>query len=258
MKKVFKIIGYIFLTLIVGLTAAFFYYNEKMPVGIKGAKAEALAQKMVQAVNKAAWDTTAIVGWTSRMGNVYIWDKKRNLVQIESKTTKTLLNVNKQSGKVWENQTEVTDPAQAEKGIQNGYKAFINDAFWLNPVVKVFDEGTERSLVTLPDNTDGTSRENREGVLVTYKSGGVTPGDTYLWLVDANGVPTAWKFWVKILPIGGIQFSWEDWLTLPTGAKVATTHKGNSGGFAITFKDIKSAQNLSDFGLKDDIFAGIQ
>jgi hypothetical protein len=40
--------------LIVLLVVAFFSFNQKRPVGVKGEKAEALAQKMMQSVNKSA------------------------------------------------------------------------------------------------------------------------------------------------------------------------------------------------------------
>ena len=33
--------------------------------------------------------------------------------------------------------------------------------------------------------------------------GGVTPGDTYLWILDDSGRPVAWRVWVKILHIPG-------------------------------------------------------
>ena len=250
MKKVFKIIGYLVLTLIVLLTMAFFKYNEKRPVGIKGEKAEALAQKMMQAVNKSAWDTTHFISWTSRGGNTWVWDKTRNFVQVEWKNTKVLLDVYKMSGKAWENQVEVTDPANAQKLIQKAYKSFINDAFWLNPIVKFYDDGVERSIVTLADG--------REGLLVSYTSGGVTPGDAYLWLADANGVPTAWQLWVSVIPLGGLEFSWEDWLTLPTGAKIATMHKTKSMGMVVSQSNIKSATNLAGLGVKADLFSVLE
>lgn len=249
MKKVFKIIGFALLLLIVLLAAAFFKYNEKMPIGVKGEKAEALAQKMLQAVNKTAWDSTAFISWTSRGGNTILWDKTRNLAQVEWKNNKILLNIQKVSGKAYINQTEVTDPKQAQELIQKAYKAFINDAFWLNPIVKVFDDGTERSIVTLADGT--------EGLLVSYKSGGVTPGDSYLWLVDANGLPTAWKLWVQVLPLGGIEFTWEDWMTLPTGAKISTMHKIKSTDLAIPQTNIKAASSLDAYGLNKNIFSEI-
>lgn len=249
MKKLFKIIGYFLLTLIVLLGAAFFMFNEKLPVGVKGEKAEALAQKMIQAVNKTAWDSTHFIRWTSRADNTIVWDKQRNLAQVEWKTNKVLLDIYKVSGKVWTNQTEVTDQKQATELLQKAYKIFINDAFWLNPVVKIYDEGVTRSLVTLPDG--------REGLMVSYASGGLTPGDSYLWLVDANGLPTAWKIWVNILPIGGIEFSWEDWLTLPTGAKVSTMHKIKGTNMAIPQKNVKTAPSLEVLGLSEDLFSMI-
>lgn len=249
MKRILKFIGYLILALIVVSTAAYFKYNEKRPTGIKGEKAEALAQKMMQAVNKSAWDTTHFVAWTSRGGNAFVWDKTRNLVQVEWKTNRVLLNPHMISGKAWTNQTEVTDPAAAQKLLQSAYKFFINDAFWLNPIAKFYDDGVERSLVTLADG--------REGLLVSYTTGGVTPGDAYLWLSDANGVPMAWQLWVGIVPIGGLEFSWEDWLTLPTGAKISMMHRMKSG-VAIPQMGVKSAQDLEGLGIKTNLFSALE
>ena len=249
MKKVFKILGYLLLALIALLTVAFLKYNEKRPVGVKGEKAEALAQKMMQAVNKSAWDSTNIVSWTSRAGNSLIWDKTRNFVQVEWKNNKVLLSANTQSGKAWTNQAEITDAAAAQKLIQNAYKIFINDAFWLNPIAKFYDDGVQRSIVTLADG--------REGLLVSYTIGGVTPGDAYLWLADANGVPTAWQLWVSVIPLGGLEFSWEDWLTLPTGAKISTMHKTKSG-MAIPQSNVKAGTNLVNLGVKNDLFSVLE
>ena len=242
--------GYVLLVLVVLLGAAFFTFNEKLPVGVRGEKAEALAQKMIQAVDKTAWDSTKYISWTSRAGNTIVWDKQRNLAQVEWKNNKVLLDIYKLSGKVFENQTEITDTKKGAESLQKAYKIFINDAFWLNPVVKIYDEGVTRSLVTLADG--------REGLLVSYASGGVTPGDSYLWLVDENGLPTAWKMWVKILPIGGIEFSWADWKTLPTGAKVATMHKVKGTEMVIPQANVKAAQSLEGMSLNNGGFSPIQ
>lgn len=236
MKKFLKIIGIVLSIIIALLGVAFFAFNEKLPVGIKGEKAEVLAEKMLQAVNKSAWDSTNIISWTSRAGNTLTWDKSRNLAQVEWKNNKVLLNIATISGKSWTNQAEVNDPQKAQDLIQKAYKFFINDAFWLNPVVKIYDDGVERSVVTLPDG--------REGLMVSYKSGGVTPGDSYLWLVDETGLPTAWKLWVQIIPIGGLEFSWDDWIALPTGAKVSTAHKVKGTNSIIPILNIKTATHF--------------
>ena len=61
--------------------------------------------------------------------------------------------------------------------------------------------------------------------MVSYDSGGVTPGDSYLWILDDTGLPTAYKMWVKIIPIGGINASWDNWMITESGAYLPTSHK---------------------------------
>lgn len=104
----------------------------------------------------------------------------------------------------------------AADAAKDAYKMFCNDSFWLMAPFKLTDPGTKRMLVTLPDG--------RQGLKISYSSGGVTPGDSYVWFLDGQGVPTAFKMWVGILPIGGIEGTWEKWITLPTGAKLSTFH----------------------------------
>ena len=109
--------------------------------------------------------------------------------------------------------------AENEASVKAAWKHFCNDSFWLNAVVKAFDPGTTRTLVDLPDG--------RKGLKVQYSQGGVTPGDAYVWILDEQGLPTSWKMWVEIIPVGGLEFTWQDWATLSTGAKIATFHKSS-------------------------------
>jgi len=124
---------------------------------------------------------------------------------------------------------------------------WINDSFWLNPVAKLFDPGTQRRLVALPGD--------EEGLLITYRSGGATPGDSYLWLVGADDLPHAWRMWVSILPLGGIKASWEDWLTLGTGARVATRHR--LWGFTLELQEVAGACTLAELEPGPDPFAAL-
>ena len=144
---------------------------------------------------------------------------------------------------------EQVEGKKSDKLIQKAWSFFANDSFWLNAPSKVFDEGTERRLVKLDDGS--------EALLITYKSGGVTPGDSYLWIVDENGLPTSWKMWVKVVPIGGLSTSWQDWTTTETGAKIALNHQFNDKiGVAIT--NLKTSKDLIAFGLKEDPFVVLE
>jgi len=106
---------------------------------------------------------------------------------------------------------------EANELIQAAWSHFCNDSFWLAAPYKIRDPGTSRSLVSLENGTNA--------LLVSYDSGGVTPGDSYLWMLDDAGLPTAWKMWVNIIPLGGLKTSWENYKTLPSGAVVAQTHE---------------------------------
>ena len=64
-----------------------------------------------------------------------------------------------------------------------------------------------------------------DALLVTYISGGNTPGDSYLWQLDEQGIPISFKMWVQIIPVHGISASWEQWITTESGAKLAGFHK---------------------------------
>jgi hypothetical protein len=216
----------------------FLFLNEKKPKGETGAKAEALAQKIQKAIHYDAWDSTEVVTWTFANRNSFLWDKKRHWVKVNWKNYEALIRIDSVDGKVWKNGQIITSDKKRQKLIKKGIYFWQNDSFWLNAPSKLYDKGTERRYVNY---------KGRDALLITYKLGGTTPGDSYLWLVDKNGLPTHWKLWVKIIPIGGVKFTWEDWKTTETGAKIATLHKGIMN---LKITDVKTG-NLSDFGDND-------
>ena len=109
----------------------------------------------------------------------------------------------------------------------------------------LFDEGVERSLVELEDG--------RDALLVSYTSGGVTPGDAFLWIPGPDGMPAAWRMWAQVIPVGGIEVTWEGWKELSTGAKVSTEHEG--WGRLMTFiTDVEGAENLEALGVDAELF----
>ena len=245
--KWLKRIGLFFAFLFGLLLILYFVYNEPKPQVVASADADVLAQKMLKAVNKEAWDTTAVLQWTFKGVHSYLWDKQRNYAQITWGEHKAQLRLDEVDGKVWKNDVELTGE-EAQKGIQTAWSYWCNDSFWFNAVVKAFDKGTSRSIVKQEDGSDA--------LMVTYESGGVTPGDSYLWILDENGLPKSWKMWVSIIPVGGMEFTWEKWTSLETGAKISTFHK--SSALDLDMSNVKGAASLEAFGLNEDPFSAIK
>lgn len=242
-----KWVGILLGLLVFGLLTAYLSFNEKKPTGVKGPEAEALAEKMLTAIDKTAWDTTGIVQWTFKGVHTFIWDKQRHLTEVTWEDHRVLLDINAIAGKAWKNEKEVTGE-EGKALVRKAWEYWCNDSFWLNAPAKCMDPGTERSIVKTEDGKDA--------LLVTYSSGGVTPGDSYLWMVDDNGLPTSYKMWVKIIPVGGMEFTWEEWATLPTGAKIAQAHRGPND-LNLDISNLKAAANLEAFGLNADPFLSI-
>ncbi|WP_298420731.1 hypothetical protein [uncultured Kordia sp.] len=220
MKKAFKIIGKGILGIIVLVLLLFafvyFTYNEPLPKGVSGPEADALATKILNAVQHEQYKNTRYLSWTFRDAHHYIWDKDQQKVEVSWDTVKVNLNLKEPKMSIVSVDGTKTTPENASKYIEKALAYFHNDSFWVVAPHKVFDKGVTRSIVSLEDN--------ETGLLVTYKSGGTTPGDSYLWLLDKNYRPKAYKMWVSIIPIGGLYVTWDNWQPTKSGITLPTAH----------------------------------
>lgn len=235
-KKILKIITgvIIFLTLPSLLFFGFLYfkYNEDLPTGIQGEQADALAHKMLDALDYEAYKTTNYIEWTYKKRRHYEWDKKNNTCNVFWKENKVVLDLNNLSkSKVYIHSFK-NESDMAKELIEKATSYFFNDSFWLVAPYKVFDDGVERRLVITEDK--------KEALLVSYTSGGITPGDSYLWLLEDNGKPKSFKMWTSILPIGGLEASWSNWVTTESGAQLPNFHKLLFLG--LEFDDVKGTR----------------
>ncbi|MGK0254003.1 MAG: hypothetical protein ACI9OE_001489 [Mariniflexile sp.] len=220
-KKIIKIITgvIIFFTLpsLVFFGFVYFKYNEDLPTGIQGDEADALAYKMLNALDYDAFEKTNTIEWTFKRRHHYKWEKDKNTCDVYWKEYRVNLNLKKPSqNKAYVHSFKV-DGDLAHGLIEKATKYFNNDSFWLVAPYKVFDKGTERRLVTL--------NNKHKALLVTYTSGGSTPGDSYLWLLNNTGKPKSFKMWTSLLPIDGLEATWADWTTTESGAQLPTFHK---------------------------------
>lgn len=200
--------------IVIGLVVTGLIMNEDRPIGTPGPEADAFARKMQAAVNLDAWTAMEAIRWDFGGRQQHLWDKRRSLIRVRWDAIEVLRPLDKAQGVVTEAGKPVDGARKAEL-LEKAYAHWANDSFWLNPVAKLFDDGVTRGLAT---NADG-----EKGLLISYGSGGVTPGDAYLWLVDANHRPTKWQMWVQIIPVGGVSTTWTGW-TEVAGAWISTEH----------------------------------
>ncbi|WP_425658583.1 hypothetical protein [Tenacibaculum ascidiaceicola] len=217
MKKLFKILGGLLLIGAIVLAVFYFKNNESLPTGKQGPEADALATKMLKALNYEAYKTTRFIEWSFRGKHFYKWDKQENIVEVSWDSNKvTLYTKSPEKSIVLVDGKEVENKEILQKAIDY----FNNDSFWLVAPYKVFENGIERRIVEY---------EGKEALLVTYTTGGSTPGDSYLWILDEKGRPTSYKMWVSIIPTGGMEATWNDWITTESGAVLPTKHEMSVG-----------------------------
>ena len=217
-RKIGKVLGIIIAILIISFITVYAIYNEKLPDGRPGADADALAEKMLATLNHDKFKETRYLEWSFNGGDhQYKWDKEKRKVDVSWDDYLVNLDlISKGSSIVFKNGERLMD-LESEAIIEKAVDKFNNDSFWLVAPYKVFDAGVKRSIVALPDGTNG--------LLVTYTSGGSTPGDSYLWMLQPNGFPKSFKMWVKIIPIGGIEATWDDWAVMESGAFLPKSHE---------------------------------
>ena len=216
-----------------------------IPPGTAGEDADALAEKMLAAIGYDAWQNkTAAVRWTFRGDHKHFWDRKRGYVQVEWDDHRVLFNKNTMQGLVYVDGKRVTDAGHAAADIAQANAYFVNDAFWLNPLFHIRSPGVKLS-VTKP----GSLR-------VDFTSGGVTPGDTYVFHTNAEGLVTEMQLWVDIVPaiFAGSGATFENYAESETGVKSARKYEYL---VTITIDDLKMYAKYPPKG-EDDVFAALE
>lgn len=216
-----------FLALVVislGLVLVIQWLSKPLPESITGPEADGLARDVQEALNITGYKALNEIQFSFR-DHHYLWNKaeERVLVSWEDYQVDLILSETENSkilqGGKESNRIDLIDKAKAY---------FYNDSYWLVAPFKFFDPGVVRSLV---ETNDGS-----KALLITHTSGGVTPGDSYLWHFDENLIPTHFELWVSIIPIKGVSATWSSWVS-KQDVLFSTFHK--LGPLEITIGDLK-------------------
>ncbi|MBR31036.1 MAG: hypothetical protein CMN77_06955 [Spirochaetaceae bacterium] len=182
---------------------------QSIPDGETGSPADALASKMLAAANLETWNTRVQgVEFRFREKNTYFWDKKRGLVEFQNEDLKVQFSKNTFQGVAWEDGEALSGDELAE-AVVKANSNFINDSFWLQPAYHIQSPGTK--LYAVDDST----------LRVTFSSGGVTPGDTYVFHLNDKNQIELMEMWVSIIPIEGADADFNNYQTYEPGINVA-------------------------------------
>jgi hypothetical protein len=232
MKKLLKLtmkglLG-IITVLLIAFVALLVIYNEDVPEGKANADADILAHKMLDALHVERFNNVSEIHWTFRNKNSYKWNLKKNSVEVFWDDYHVTYDTrNRSNSSAYLNETPLNGNAK-EEALSYAISNFNNDSFWVVAPFKVFDPGTTRSVVL---------EEGKQYLLVQYSTGGTTPGDAYLWELDEDYKPIAFKMWVSILPFDGLEAKWTDWKMTDGGFLLS--HQKSIFGLEIPVTNLK-------------------
>lgn len=246
-----KFLKYLFILIILLAIVGFIAMkamSEKEPQGQTGSEADALADKVMAKLNKPAFDSIPYLSWEFfRLGQKYLWDKRNNRAIIQWGDNEVHMNLNTQEAICLSGGKLISDGEENEAMKSTAWSNWCNDSFWVIAPFKMKDPGTSREIISIDD-----PNQKVMGLKVSYSSGGVTPGDAYLWTIGEDLVPTGWKMWTQILPVQGLATPWSGWEE-HGGALFSTKHK--IMGKQVSIKDLKAGTSWKDFGYTQDPFS---
>ncbi len=141
------------------------------------------------------WDATHYLAWNFFDNRKLVWDKYTGQVRIDylKDDTKILVNINTGKGKVFKNGAEVTQPDSLSKYLEEGRKAWINDAYWVFMPFKLKDSGLTLKYVGEKPTQEGTPADVSR---LTFQGVGATPNNAYDVYVDKNSrLVSQWAYY---------------------------------------------------------------
>ena len=198
--------------------------------------ADAVMRKMGGRRN---WDGTRYLTWRFFGRRLHVWDRWTGDIRFEEADRVTLMNVQSREGRVWKGGDEIAEPDSLKKYLNRGYRAWINDSYWLVMPYKLKDSG-----VTLKYLGEGEMENGRDAFVLTltFDDVGVTPQNKYDVYVDRERMLVEqWAFYRKASDaeprfVG----PWADWK--PHGGILLSENRGRTSHTDVAvFDDLQRA-----------------
>ncbi len=154
--------------------------------GFDSAGSDARAIEIADAVmrkmgGRSNWDRTRYLTWRFFGRRLHVWDRWTGDVRFEEADRITLMNVHNRTGRVWKAGVEIAESDSLKKYLDRGYRAWINDSYWLVMPYKLKDTGV---TLTYGGEAEMENGRNAYVLTLTFTGVGVTPQNKYDVFVD--------------------------------------------------------------------------
>ena len=176
------------------------------------AKAIELADGVMAAMGgRENWDNTRYIAWNFFGRRTHVWDKWTGNIRYEPEAGKVILmNIHSKEGRVFVAGEEVADAEAVAADLDGGYKAWINDSYWLVMPYKLKDTGVTLRYVGEGELDDGRAAEILQ---MTFEDVGVTPENKYhVYVSQESGLIEQWAFFPTAdAPEPQFKTPWANW-----------------------------------------------
>lgn len=225
---------------------------------IAGAQVEPQARSIAESVMDAmggrdAWDSTRMISWKFFGGRQHYWDKWTGDIRIEipegqnregerTPPKLVLMNLNSREGRVWVDGEEQNGEALAQE-LERGWRAWVNDAYWMFMPYKLLDPGVNLRYVGEDIMADDREADVLE---MTFESVGVTPQNRYLvYVARDSGLVEQWSYFAnREDEEPGFTAPWAGWQRF--GNIMLATDKGRGADWSIMVWDSVPAGLFTD------------
>ena len=154
-----------------------------------------IADKVMEAMGgRKAWDQSRCIEWDFFGSRKLIWDKKTGMVRINyhNEDQQAVINIHTREGQVRKNGELITQPDSLSKYLDQAYRTWINDSYWLVMPYKLKDSGVTLKYLGEDNTRNGDLAYKLQ---LTFESVGVTPQNKYnIWVDQKSHLVTQWAF----------------------------------------------------------------
>jgi len=166
----------------------------------------------------------------------HLWNRRTGAYRVEmphgpDTTYVALFDINTHEGQTYLNGAPLDSTADAEM-MEQAYRRFINDMYWLLAPFKLFDPGVTRTYV--PDS----SGADTDVLHLAFENVGLTPGDQYwLFIHKETGRLDEWAYRLQSGREGRFRWTVYEEHATPAGTLRLATRKPAIGGNATIVTD---------------------